>query len=131
VPAEPVSIDHVVAGLTFVGDRTPTSGPELLAAFARVADYRDGAVFVGRWAGVSGWERHPVGDEVVMVLDGTTTLVLADGGRERAQTMFRNELIVVPRGRWHRFETPETVTVLTVSPEPTEHESDTSRVPPD
>jgi mannose-6-phosphate isomerase-like protein (cupin superfamily) len=128
---QPQSIDATIDGLTFLPDRTPTSGAEAATAFARLADYRDGAVFVGHWAGTSEWERHPVGDEVVMVVDGETTLVLVVDGVERPQTMSRGDLIVVPRGTWHRFETPEAVKVLTVSPQPTDHLSDTSTVPPE
>jgi mannose-6-phosphate isomerase-like protein (cupin superfamily) len=30
-------------------------------------------------------------------------------------------LIVVPEGRWHRFEAPDGVTVLSATPQPTEH----------
>jgi hypothetical protein len=37
----------------------------------------------------------------------------------------------VPQGTWHRFTTPEAVKVLTVSPQPTDHDSDTSRLPPE
>ena len=128
---QPRSIHAAIEGLTFLPDRTPSSGSEAATAFARLADYRDGAVFVGHWAGASEWERHPVGDELVMVLEGETTLVLVLDGVERPQTMVGGELIVVPRGTWHRFETPDGVKVLTVSPQPTDHDSDTSRVPAD
>jgi mannose-6-phosphate isomerase-like protein (cupin superfamily) len=127
---EPVSIGAAIDGLTFLADRTPASGPEAATAFARLAEYRDGAVFVGHWAGASEWERHPVGDEVVMVLEGETTLVLVVDGAEQAQAMTGGQLIVVPKGTWHRFETPVGVKVLTVSPQPTDHDGDTGRVPP-
>ncbi len=30
-------------------------------------------------------------------------------------------LIVVPQGHWHRFEAPDGVTVLSATPQPTEH----------
>jgi hypothetical protein len=30
-------------------------------------------------------------------------------------------LVVVPRGCWHRFQSQEGVTVLTMTPQPTEH----------
>jgi len=32
------------------------------------------------------------------------------------------ELIVVPQGVWHRFETPEGVKVVAVTPKPTDHQ---------
>jgi mannose-6-phosphate isomerase-like protein (cupin superfamily) len=30
-------------------------------------------------------------------------------------------LAVVPRGRWHRFQAPDGVTLLTATPQPTDH----------
>ncbi len=69
-----LSIDDALAALTFLPDRTPTTNEESSGAFKRLAEYRDGAIFVGHWAGSSEWERHPVGDEIVMVVDGETTI---------------------------------------------------------
>jgi mannose-6-phosphate isomerase-like protein (cupin superfamily) len=30
-------------------------------------------------------------------------------------------MIVVPQGHWHQFQSPDGVTVMTVTPQPTEH----------
>lgn len=121
----PISIDDAIASLTFLPDRSPTTSDEdSVGAFARLADYRDGAVFVGDWAGSSEWERHPVGDEIVMVIDGRTTLFLLGPDGERGHQLAAGELLVVPRGTWHRFETPERVKVLSVTPQPTEHRAE-------
>jgi hypothetical protein len=58
------------AKLQMLVGRTPTSSEaEREGAFARLAPYRDGAVFVGKFAGTSAWERHPVGDEIVQIVD--------------------------------------------------------------
>ena len=78
-------------------------------------------IFVGHWAGLSEWERHTVGDEIVMVIDGTTTIFFLDGETEHPATLHPGELVVVPQGTWHRFETPEAVKVLSVTPQPTDH----------
>lgn len=108
-----------VAALTFLADRTPhTTSPE---AFARLADYRDGAVFVGHWAGTSEWERHPVGDEIVMVIAGETTITYLTDEGEESSRLAAGELVVVPQATWHRFHTPEAVQVLSVTPQPTDH----------
>jgi mannose-6-phosphate isomerase-like protein (cupin superfamily) len=118
----PISIDEAIAVLSFLPDRTPlTTSDESKDAFARLADYRDGAVFVGHWAGNSEWERHAVGDEIVMVLDGETTIFFRDGDYDQPGRLTAGELVIVPEGTWHRFETPESVKILSVTPQPTDH----------
>jgi mannose-6-phosphate isomerase-like protein (cupin superfamily) len=57
-----------------------------------------------------------------MVLDGETSLVLLDDGEERKITLKKSELIVVPKKTWHRFESPKGVKIMTVTPEPTDHQ---------
>ena len=34
------------------------------------------------------------------------------------------ELVVVPQGTWHLFETPDRVQLLSVTPQPTDHAVD-------
>lgn len=115
----PVSIDAAFASVTFLPDRTPlTDEADYTATLSR---YRDGAMFVAHYAGTSEWERHPVGDEIVLVLDGTTTLILLIDGEEIMHRLHRNELLIVPKGVWHRFETPDGVRVMSVTPQPTDH----------
>ncbi len=119
---EPISLRKAFGRLTFLPNRTPGMPDEALdAAFARLADYRDGAVFIGHYAGNSEWERHGAGDEIVYALDGETTLFVWTGNEERAHRLSAGEMIVVPQGYWHRFETPEHVKILSVTPQPTDH----------
>lgn len=118
----PVSLHAELGRLTFLPDRTPDTTDEQAGdAFGRLADYRDGAVFIAHWAGSSEWERHRVGDEIVMVVEGATTMTMLIDGEERSFTMGEGELIVVPQGTWHRFDTPDAVKVMTVTPQPTDH----------
>lgn len=120
--ATPINLDDAFAELTFLPDRTPETTDEAAApAFGILSDYRDGAVFIAHYAGGSQWERHGNGDEVVIVLDGETTLFLLDGADERAHALRAGELLVVPQGAWHRFETPRGAKILTVTPQPTDH----------
>ena len=121
----PISINEAITQLTFLPDRTPTGvGEDSADAFMRLSAYRDGAIFVGHWAGTSEWERHTAGDEIVMVVDGTTTIFFLHGETEHPATLRAGQLVVVPRGTWHRFETPVGVKVLSVTPQPTDHTSD-------
>jgi mannose-6-phosphate isomerase-like protein (cupin superfamily) len=117
------SIPEILSRLAYLPNRTPTmafsGGAEM--AFAEIAAYRDGAVYVGFYSGSSEWERHPNGDEVVLVLEGSTTCVLHAGGKEEAVRLGPNELLVVPANTWHRFEASKGLKVLTVTPQPTDH----------
>ncbi len=101
--------------------RPDTPAEDVARAFATLATYRDGGVFVGSYDGRSAWERHRRGDELVHVLAGKTTLtVIGEDGRQDLE-MTGGMLTVVPRGCWHRFDAPDGVTVLTMTPQPTEH----------
>jgi quercetin dioxygenase-like cupin family protein len=121
----PISIDTAIAALTFLSDRTPaTTAEESSGAFALLSDYRDGGVFVGHWAGSSEWERHSAGDEIVMVVDGETTITFLAPNGEQSSRLRAGDFVVVPRGTWHRFETPHGVKVLSVTPQPTDHRVD-------
>ena len=117
-----VDIQAALAGLPVLrGRRSDTPEDEAAAAFATLADFRDGGVFAGSFTGESPWERHTKGDELVHVLAGATRLtVLTDEG-PRVLEMKAGMLTVVPQGCWHRFHAPDGVTVLTATPQPTEH----------
>jgi mannose-6-phosphate isomerase-like protein (cupin superfamily) len=115
-----VDVKAELAPLPVLTDRRPND-PRAGQAFARLARYRDGAVFAGSFDGDSEWERHRRGDEVVHVLAGETELtVLAAEGRQVLH-LSAGMLTVVPKGCWHRFHAPRGVTLMTVTPQPTEH----------
>lgn len=114
------SVDDALSTLRFLDNRTPTS-TDIEDAFCRLAAYRDGGIFLAHYAGNSEWERHPNGDEVVMVLEGATVLVLLVDGGEVSHELRARELLVVPQNTWHRFESPEAVKIMTVTPQPTDH----------
>ena len=118
--AEPKSIAEALSKLTFKSNRTPNS-EDMEAAFCNLAPYRDGAVFLAHWAGQSEWEVHHSGDEIVMVIAGTTEMSLLIDNEKVIHNMSAGELIVVPQSVWHRFNTPTEVKLLTVTPQPTEH----------
>ena len=120
-----VDIKAALAGRAVLRGRTKhTSEAEAEAAFATLSPFRDGAVFAGSFDGASPWERHPNGDELVHILDGETTLTIIIDDEPRVFEMKGGMLVVVPQGCWHRFESPNGVTVLTMTPQPTEHTSE-------
>jgi len=71
----------------------------------------------------SSWERHPAGDERVLLLAGRATFVLdLPGGRREVTLAEPGAYALVPRGVWHtaRADTPATVVFVTAG-EGTEH----------
>ena len=108
--------------LTMLTGRTPTSTEsERAKAFGRVAQYRDGAIFTAKFAGKSAWERHPQGDEIVQIVDGTTTLHLITAEGRQSLYLRAGMMAIVPRNAWHQFDAPNGVCVMTATPQPTEH----------
>ena len=117
-----VDIKEALAGRPTLSGRTRhTPSEEAAAAFATLTTFRDGAVFAGSFSGESPWERHLNGDELVHILDGATTLTIIVDDEPRTFEMRAGMLVIVPQGCWHRFHSPDGVTVLTMTPQPTEH----------
>jgi len=117
-----VDIHEAIASLPMLRNRRPdTAGPELEAAFAQLAETANGGVFAGSFEGESDWERHREGDELVQVLRGATQVTILTRDGPSVLDMKAGMLTIVPRGCWHRFQAPDGVTVLTLTPQPTDH----------
>jgi mannose-6-phosphate isomerase-like protein (cupin superfamily) len=90
-------------------------------AFATLAPYRDGNIFSAKFAGDGAWERHPSGDELVQVVDGSATLQIMTQDGPQSHWLSAGMLVIVPQGAWHRFQSSAGVTLVTATPKPTEH----------
>src|SRR5262245_59533045 len=89
--------------------------------FATLAPYRDGNIFSAKFSGDGAWERHPNGDELVQIVDGSATLhIMAEDGA-KSDAVSAGMLVIVPQGTWHRFHSPDGVSLMTATPKPTEH----------
>ncbi len=102
--------------------RTPQSTlAEREGSVARLASYRDGALFGIKFSGKDHWESHLTGDELIHIVDGAVTLeiVLEDGPQSFA--LHAGMIAVIPRGAWHRFHSSEGVTLMSATPFPGEH----------
>jgi mannose-6-phosphate isomerase-like protein (cupin superfamily) len=63
------------------------------------------------------WERHPEGEELVMLLAGAATLVLDDEGDERALSLNQvGAYVLIPQGVWHTARTSVPTTMLFLTP---------------
>ncbi len=115
-----VDVKAELTKLKMFEGRTPTAN-ERRDSLSALLPYRDGAVFVAKFAGKSAWERHPQGDEIVHIVEGKTTLHLITAEGRHRLALKAGMLVVVPQNAWHQFEAPEGVSVLTATPQPTQH----------
>ncbi len=90
-------------------------------AFATLTPFRDGNIFSAKFSGDGAWERHPNGDELVQVVEGTTTLHVMAADGPQSYELKAGMLAIVPQGTWHRFHAPAGVALMTATPKPTEH----------
>lgn len=117
-----IDLNTELATLEMLHGRTPqTTRAERAGSSAQLALYRDGAIFTTKFAGEGGWERHRNGDELVHILDGTTTLYLMTAEGLQTLALGAGMIAIVPQGVWHRFDSPDGVTLMTATPQPTDH----------
>ena len=90
-------------------------------AFRTLAPYRDGNIYSAKFSGDAAWERHPNGDELVQIVDGSTTLHLMTEKGLESHELSAGMVAVVPQNTWHRFHAPNGVSIITATPRPTEH----------
>ncbi len=120
-----ITINDELTRVKFLKNRTPeTTDDEAKDTFALLSEYRDGGIYVAHYSGFSEWERHLNGDEFVQVLGGETTLVILNENQEQCNELSSGQILVIPKGVWHRFESPNGVKLMTITPQPTEHSTD-------
>jgi|SRR6185312_2520182 len=62
------------------------------------------------------WERHPAGDEILILLSGATALLVEEDGKQRRVRLKAGEAFIVPRGLWHAFDVSEPGDLLAITP---------------
>ena len=105
------------------GRRPETSEAERRAsgAFVNLSPFRDGNIFSAKFSGNAAWERHPNSDELVQIVSGSTTLHIMAAEGPQSFRLSAGMVAVVPQNTWHRFEAPDGVSLMTATPQPTEH----------
>jgi hypothetical protein len=71
---------------------------------------------VSAFAGRPPWELHTAGDELLLVLAGSSELTVIEGGELVVRSLSKGQLAVVPEGHWHRGNAPTGVTLLWMTP---------------
>lgn len=65
----------------------------------------------------SSWERHPAGEELVMLLTGDATMVLEEAGGHRSVRLSTpGAYVLVPPNTWHTARTSVASTLLFLTP---------------
>lgn len=93
-----------------------TTEDEANAAVRNVAKIGNLTLGVMSYTGLTPWERHPDGDELLLVLDGDLDVtVLSDEGPV-TRKLRAGEAFVCPQGLWHRQNAEKSVSMLYGTP---------------
>jgi mannose-6-phosphate isomerase-like protein (cupin superfamily) len=114
----------ILAAMPTMHGRRPESTEaerKATGAFVTLAPFRDGNIYSAKFSGDAAWERHPNGDELVHIVDGSCTVHLMTENGLESHAVSAGTVIVVPQNTWHRFHAPNGVSVVTATPTPTEH----------
>jgi mannose-6-phosphate isomerase-like protein (cupin superfamily) len=116
-----IDLDTELAKLTMFRRTPHATREDTKGSVAQLAAYRDGLLLALKSAGTDHWERHLAGDELVHVLDGSTTLeIVCDDGPPKSFTLGAGMIAVIPQGAWHRSHSDGN-THLGLTPFPGEH----------
>ena len=120
-PPDIIDLDAELAKLAMFRGRTPQSTMvDRKGSGARLAAYRDGGVYITKFAGKGHWERHLPGDELAHVLDGAATLEIVGEDGPQSFALHAGMIAVNPKAAWHRFQSSQGVTLMTLTPAPSE-----------
>jgi mannose-6-phosphate isomerase-like protein (cupin superfamily) len=81
-----------------------------------VTSVNDYDVRIAKVAGEHVWHTHENTDEFFLVLDGELTIALRDGAGERAVTLPKGSVYVVPRGTEHKPTAPAGAAIMMFEP---------------
>ncbi|MBO0731540.1 MAG: hypothetical protein J2P57_19940 [Acidimicrobiaceae bacterium] len=70
------------------------------------------ASFVGR----PPWEYHADGDELLLILGGSSALTVLEDGREDSCVLTTGQIAIVPQAHWHANDAAAGVTMLYMTP---------------
>src|SRR5260370_34355064 len=117
-----IDLNAELAKLTMFRGRPPQSTmADRQGSGARLASYRDGTLFATKFAGKGHWERHPTGDELIYVLDGTGTLEIVGEDGPQFFALRAGMIAVNPQRAWHRCHSSAGVAALFATPTLTAH----------
>ena len=96
---------------------TPSFWPDLMSG--KLGQLEDGrllscAEFSEDW---DSWEKHPEGEELVLLMSGSATLVLEQpAGSKKLELAAPGAFVLIPRNTWHTAKTQAPCTLLFITP---------------
>ena len=72
---------------------------------------------VASYVGQPPWEFHGGGDELLHVLAGACDLTILVDGAEETRSLHAGDVVLVPKGCWHRSRAANGVTLLFMTPQ--------------
>jgi mannose-6-phosphate isomerase-like protein (cupin superfamily) len=112
---EPFDLTSTYAHLGLGARVEPLPGfawtPDYLGSYLErtAADGAEGRLvcLIGQDESWTSWERHPAGDELVVLLSGRVDLVQELGGEERVVALTPGMAVINPPGVWHTADVHE------------------------
>jgi quercetin dioxygenase-like cupin family protein len=115
-PMTPHDLTAIARDLPTLVIGADTTAAQADAATRMLTWLGDLQVGMMRFSGLTPWERHPDGDELLQVLDGAVDVtVLTDDGPVDVP-IETGGIFICPRGLWHRQRARPTVTILFGTP---------------
>ena len=93
-----------------------TTGEDADAAVRNVAKIGNLTFGVMSYTGLTPWERHPDGDELLLALDGEVEVTLLTDDGPVTRKLRAGEAFVCPQGLWHRQNAERSVSMLYGTP---------------
>ena len=113
---QPHELRSVLAGLPALDVRADTTAAQAESAVQPLDELNGSMLGLVRFAGLTPWEIHPDGDELLHVLEGEVEVtVLRDEGPVRA-TLRPGSVFVVGKNLWHRQQARPAVALLFATP---------------
>src|SRR5437016_7466483 len=91
-----------LSGLPELAIASSTTADEAAAAVRPIASLDQCTLGVMRYSGLTPWERHPDGDELLHPLEGEVDVTLLTDSGPTHVTVCAGSVFVCPRGLWHR-----------------------------
>jgi len=119
--------------------RADTTGEEADAAVRNVAKMGNLTLGVMSYSGLTPWERHPDGDELLLALDGEVDVTVLTDEEPVRRKLRAGEVFVCPQGLWHRqladksvamlYGTPTETSEISMADDPRRAKSEETAVP--